>query len=177
MRILLCGLLGYNAFVLQGSLAPEWALGRSTPQFLMLLCCIATLRLPDVPGLLNAAFLGLLSDALAPQGLGADVVCFTLAASAIHCIPWRRSLRSPLILCVINFICIFLMCCASTALRSASIGQLPNWPATIEFASGSAGLTALLGAALSIFGGVLWNLGPQILGVTLQSTVVGNEKN
>lgn len=169
MRILVWGLAGYAAFTLQGNLAPELALGRSMPQFLLLVLVTATLRLTEVPGLFYAASLGLLSDALAPCGLGTDVVCFTLAAWGIQHIPWRKSLRAPLLLCPVQFGCIFLVCVASNSLRAISAGIELNWPLVLDMASGSAAITALLGAGLAVSGEILWNLGPQLMGLSSHS--------
>lgn len=169
MKFIFWALFGYLAFALQGTLAPELMLGSSTPQFLALVLVAAALRLADVPGLFYAALLGLLSDALAPCGLGIDVICFTLVAWGIQRVPWRQSLRAPLVVCLIQFGCIFLICVASTSLRALAAGVDPEWSSVLDMASGSAAMTALCAAGLAIGMEILWNLGPQMLGFSSHS--------
>ena len=158
MKVLGLGCICYAAFVLQCTLAPEITIGRSAPQFLML--ALATTAFFGRGGwaVLCAALLGLLSDALAPSGLGTDVVCFTLAAFVVQHVPWRRAIKAPILLGVMNFGMIFSLCVVSTAAREARGGPALSWPERIDLASGAAGYTALLGMGCAILCRIVWNL-------------------
>lgn len=140
----------YAAFVLQASIAEEIALEPYTPQFLMLALAIAVSRLPPIPGLVCAAVLGLLSDALAPEGLGIDVICFTLAALGLQQLPWFGRIKSTLVLCLQNFAIVFVVSLVTACLRAGPSGFPGDWLKCLDLASGCAGYTALLGASLGI---------------------------
>lgn len=115
---LLTVLLGtYTAFALQLSLAPEIAVAGCGPQFVVWWLIGATAWWNGVPGLLAAGLIGLLSDGLAANGFGVDVVCFTwIAWTAQRLRDWLGS-RTPVAAGIVTALLTMAAVSASAALR------------------------------------------------------------
>lgn len=95
MKLYLLLLASYLAFVWQAALRPELAWNGHAPNFLALALLLLMWSLTDIPALIAAAGLGLLSDCLATRSLGTDMLCFLAVANLMQTVCPPRLVRHP----------------------------------------------------------------------------------
>lgn len=122
----------YLAFVWQATLRSDMAWHGYAPNFLTILFVVALWILDDVPGLLIAAVLGLLSDSLTSHHLGCDTLCFVVIAALLQVLCPPRLVRHPAWLPVLVCAATWLVEITTTALRATLNHELPESAAYAE---------------------------------------------
>ena len=116
----------YFAFTWQASLRTVLEWNDFSPNFLVLALIGSCILLSDVSALIAAAILGLLSDSLARQGLGNDVLCFVVFGIALQALCPPKLVRNPLVLLAIIMSTTTGLELACTLLRSGLNHELTN---------------------------------------------------
>lgn len=117
-RILGYSLCIYLAFTWQAALRPAMEWNGFTPSFLALALIGSCALFNDVPALFAAALLGLLSDSLAPQRLGPDVLCYLALIIALQGLCPPKLVRNPAVLLGIVLLSTAMLEFSCTALRA-----------------------------------------------------------
>lgn len=109
----------YLAFVWQAALRADIACNGYAPNFLVLALVAVLWSLSDSKALLTATLLGLLSDCLAPDHLGSDMLCFLGVAVFVQVVCPPRLLRHPALVVVLVLLATGLVEFSSTIFRTA----------------------------------------------------------
>jgi cell shape-determining protein MreD len=115
----------YFAFAWQASLRPDLAWNGCSPNFLALVLIGSCVLLNDVSALFAAAMLGLLSDSLAPRGLGPDVLCYLVLIIALQGLCPPKLVRNSAVLLVILCLSTALLEFSGEVLRATLNHELP----------------------------------------------------
>jgi cell shape-determining protein MreD len=114
----------YFAFAWQAALRPEMLWHGFSPNFLALVLIGSCVLLRDISALFAATALGLMSDCLAPQGLGPDVLCYLGAIIVLQAICPPKLVRNPAVLLVILMMTTALVELSGTVLRATLSHEL-----------------------------------------------------
>jgi rod shape-determining protein MreD len=127
----------------QATLPSGVAWSGAVPNILLLGAVTAAVALDATAGLLFAAVLGLLSDCLAPAGLGIDLILFTLAAAALQRMR-SRSGATLFGLRVLSLVAVVAVACGDVALRAFQEAAQSDLEACCTLALGTAASSVLV---------------------------------
>ena len=115
----------YLLFVWQAALRPDLAWQGHVPHFLALALVAVLWSLTDAQALVAAALLGLLSDSLAPRGLGNDMLCFLAVGICLQALCPPRLVRHPGWMLVLVLLATVLIEVSTWALRATLNHEIP----------------------------------------------------
>lgn len=111
-------LLFYLAYSLQATVRPEISWHACSPNFLVIFLILCLWNVSEAWGLVFAAVAGLLSDCLAPNLLGADMLCFLVCSVLLQIVCPPHLIRHPGLLLVLVNVTAFLIELSTLALRA-----------------------------------------------------------
>ena len=152
-------IITYAIFVLQATLAGALEIHGVRPDFVVLGLLMIVPELSGRRVLAVASCWGLLSDGLAPSGVGVNVVCFSIASFGYWHLQQRVAARSTVGRSLLIFPAAMTLLATSCFLRETLAGQVPAIASLLSRAALSAAYTAGLSLVIAMLvSAVRWRL-------------------